>query len=273
MTPRRYGGAACVLVAAVVATVLAFGKPTFSDDQVAIGHAISVLEHTRATRPGEWTKSGKPRVDAIERLLGRDISAAQRDRAWKARKNPTPPPEAVPAIVQDPDLAAKLAAAERARDDLIVTRKAQEDAHAALELERDGWRSRAASAESTLASLQASFDSRVATARRDARAAERQYNDLMAAAERDRKAAANARSGATTVLREAESEARQMRADAAALLRDAQAREAGSGPPASRACASAIDRVFSAGWTWPTGNLKTNRDDVATARAVCFEQR
>ena len=32
---------------------------------------------------GEVTKSGRPKVEAIEEMLGRDITAADRDEAWE----------------------------------------------------------------------------------------------------------------------------------------------------------------------------------------------
>ncbi len=45
-----------------------------------------------------WTKSGKPRVLAIERVLGEDISAAQRDASWRAvEADRTAPPDPEPA--------------------------------------------------------------------------------------------------------------------------------------------------------------------------------
>ena len=31
-----------------------------------------------------WTAGGAPTVDALERVLGRDVSGAERDRAWAA---------------------------------------------------------------------------------------------------------------------------------------------------------------------------------------------
>ena len=43
-----------------------------------------------------WTRQGKPRVRAIESELGRDITAAQRDKAWvavQAQREPTPWPD------------------------------------------------------------------------------------------------------------------------------------------------------------------------------------
>ena len=45
-----------------------------------------------------WTRRGPPRVDAIEALLGRQITAAERNAAWKvARRRPAPAPAPEPA--------------------------------------------------------------------------------------------------------------------------------------------------------------------------------
>lgn len=54
-----------------------------------IGSAIAILDFNRDA--GQWTKAGKPRVDAIESVLRADISAADRDSAWNAYRNPAPP--------------------------------------------------------------------------------------------------------------------------------------------------------------------------------------
>lgn len=42
-----------------------------------------ILEAAKqAAEAGEITSSGKPKVEAIEEILGRDITAADRDAAW-----------------------------------------------------------------------------------------------------------------------------------------------------------------------------------------------
>lgn len=46
----------------------------------AITDAIGALE---PGNPDHWTKAGKPRVKALEERLGHDISAADRDLAWR----------------------------------------------------------------------------------------------------------------------------------------------------------------------------------------------
>ena len=54
-----------------------------------------------------WTRRGKPRVAAIEAAIGRDITAAQRDAAWKIVQNsppPAPPPAPEPAPEPAPDV-------------------------------------------------------------------------------------------------------------------------------------------------------------------------
>ena len=60
----------------------------------SVDWAISTL--IDAGRASDFTKSGKPRVRAIEKLLGYDITAAQRNAAWariKAASVPEPEPE------------------------------------------------------------------------------------------------------------------------------------------------------------------------------------
>lgn len=34
-------------------------------------------------QPDSWTESGKPQVDALSEFVGRKVSAAERDKAWK----------------------------------------------------------------------------------------------------------------------------------------------------------------------------------------------
>lgn len=43
-----------------------------------------ILAASEAIAAGNVTKGGKPAVDAMEKILGRDITAADRDRAWAA---------------------------------------------------------------------------------------------------------------------------------------------------------------------------------------------
>ena len=70
--------AAFVLADAVVAT------PTKAEKTV---HAIAIIDGN----PAAFTKSGKPRVKALESVLGFDISAADRDAAWKVYQEPSAP--------------------------------------------------------------------------------------------------------------------------------------------------------------------------------------
>ena len=51
----------------------------FAEDELL----VAVYE---AACAGEVTKSGKPEVSAVEKRLGRNISAADRDRAWEIVK-------------------------------------------------------------------------------------------------------------------------------------------------------------------------------------------
>lgn len=53
------------------------------DDIVA---AIGLLD---ANDPSLWTRTGKPRVEAIERVLDQPIIESQRDAAWRAHLNRT----------------------------------------------------------------------------------------------------------------------------------------------------------------------------------------
>ncbi|WP_163833283.1 hypothetical protein [Spartinivicinus ruber] len=50
----------------------------------ALEEMIEVIGMLDANRDEEdWSKDGKPKVEAIEGLLNQDISAAQRNEAWK----------------------------------------------------------------------------------------------------------------------------------------------------------------------------------------------
>ncbi len=50
-----------------------------------------------------WTRRRKPRVAAIEAAIGRDITAAQRDAAWKIAQD-SPPPAPMPSPEPAPDV-------------------------------------------------------------------------------------------------------------------------------------------------------------------------
>lgn len=47
------------------------------DADVLVGAAKAAVE------AGNTVKDGRPRVEAIEQILGRDVSAEERDRAWE----------------------------------------------------------------------------------------------------------------------------------------------------------------------------------------------
>lgn len=206
--------------------------------------AIVILEFNRDD--AQWTKSGKPRVDAIEALLEADISAADRDAAWKALKEP-PPAVGVVEVEPDPELLARVERAERARDDAIATRVALSDANTALGLERDGWRGRAETAETSLTALRSSMDDQIETAWRDAAESKRRYDSLMAAAVADREdAATDARA------------ARIMKSEAADLLAEAQTREAGAGPPARKACRDAVSAIVHGKTGWLSNDVSVD---------------
>ena len=56
-------------------------KPQGDELHAAIQDAIGRLDPADSTK---WTKGGKPDVKALEKLLGFDITAAERDSAWAA---------------------------------------------------------------------------------------------------------------------------------------------------------------------------------------------
>jgi hypothetical protein len=49
------------------------------DPLIAIKNAINQLDRNDVSK---WTDQGVPRVDAIEELLGEEITKSQRDAAW-----------------------------------------------------------------------------------------------------------------------------------------------------------------------------------------------
>ena len=61
---------------AKTATTLAGGKPAPTIEDIV--EAIGGLDPAK-----DYGKNGKPNVEAIEALLGTDITAAQRDQAWE----------------------------------------------------------------------------------------------------------------------------------------------------------------------------------------------
>jgi|GEM_PF-3265634 len=56
-------------------------KPSPADEENELWLAVY-----EAACSGEMTSSGKPSVQAVEKILGRNISAADRDRAWEIIK-------------------------------------------------------------------------------------------------------------------------------------------------------------------------------------------
>lgn len=53
------------------------------EEQIAAAIQAMLSEDPDKTRDEWWTRSGKPEVRAIEQRLGFDLSAAERDAAWK----------------------------------------------------------------------------------------------------------------------------------------------------------------------------------------------
>lgn len=200
-----------------------------------IGSAIAILDFNRA--PADWTKAGKPKVAAIERVLGADIAAADRDGAWRAYENP--PPAAAETVAVDAGLRAELA---KAHSDLAL--KAGEV---------NAWRSRAEAAERRI-------DSAVSQAHRS----KQRYDDALAGLEADRDIAATARAAA-------ERDAAATRREAAAVLDEARARERGAGPPASRDCRTALRRVvIDADTGWFSGDVGVDEKGRAALANACL---
>ena len=227
-----------VALVAVFAAALAAG-PTIADAAPKragvtpdlIVSAIAVLGFNHA--PEDWTKSGKPKVAAIERVLDADISAADRDGAWDAyRAGPS-----------DSELAAQARAAAQDRDAALVEIN---DLRHTLQDARDssrGWQARAERAEGAIAEV-----------RSGARAVKDRYEGMMAAAESDRDAAS------------------RLRREARSVLAEAEARERGAGPPAGRGCRKALRGVvIDADVGWLSGNVKVDeKGRAALARACLF---
>ena len=47
------------------------------------GDAADAVRSLDRDDPGLWTSDGKPRVEALEAALGREVAAAERDAAWE----------------------------------------------------------------------------------------------------------------------------------------------------------------------------------------------
>ncbi len=58
-------------------------EPSAGDPRDEIADAVGRVDPTDRSL---WTADGKPRVDAVEAILGRDINTAERDAAWAARE-------------------------------------------------------------------------------------------------------------------------------------------------------------------------------------------
>ena len=245
---------AIALSCLLLATPLVAGSAHADDNAEAIESAIAVLDFNR--NDAQWTKSGKPRVDAIEALLAVDISAADRDTAWDAYRAPAP----------DPQVDAEQV--ETLRDVIAAqsTEMAALNARIALLSEqREGWQSRALGAEQSLQLTIATRDQDIADALAEGQALEARYEGLLTEAEADRNAA-------TRSLESANALAQQKLAEAHHTLQEAKARERGEGPAATQSCREALAVVLDADWTW-AGNLKTDEAAVDAADKACLTWR
>ena len=77
-------GTFVIIAAAFVLADAVVAAPTKAEKTV---HAIAIIDGN----PAAFTKSGKPRVKALESVLGFGISAADRDAAWKVYREPPAP--------------------------------------------------------------------------------------------------------------------------------------------------------------------------------------
>lgn len=220
--------AAGVLLAAAVDVASAAPKrPGVTPDLVA--GAIAILEFNHD--PTEWTKGGKPKVAAIERVLNADISADDRDLAWQSHK-------AGPANFD----AEQLARATARLAELETTAQGLRDALQDTRDSATAWQVRAERAEGA-----------IATVRRGAQAAQDRYERLMAGAEADRNAAD------------------RLRREARAVLEDAERRERGAGPPASRDCRKALrEVVIDADIGWLSGAVKVDEKGRSALAGACL---
>lgn len=70
---------------------IAFSHPSMASTNVPpsiVKAAIQILEFKKNDR--DWTSKGKPKVQAIERVIGADISRKHRDAAWAAIQRESP---------------------------------------------------------------------------------------------------------------------------------------------------------------------------------------
>ena len=54
------------------------------EEQIVEGVKAMMAEDPEKGQAALWTKAGKPEVKAIEKMVGFDITAAERDAAWDA---------------------------------------------------------------------------------------------------------------------------------------------------------------------------------------------
>lgn len=157
----------------------------------SIEAAIGILEF-RGDKAA-YTKSGKPRVRALEAVLGADISAAERDAAWKSFKAP----KALPDTSAITALNSKIAALKA---DLSDTRYAHGKAVLELAVTKKELRE-ALDANTRIAS---DAERAVNEAQANAEAVKNRYTSMLAHAQSDRARAADERRMAQTANAEAQ---------------------------------------------------------------------
>ena len=78
--------------------------PSGPDPEPGLDDIVDAIARLDRDDSSLWTRRGPPRVDAIEALLGRQITAAERTAAWKiAQRAPAPTPEPAPEPAPDVD--------------------------------------------------------------------------------------------------------------------------------------------------------------------------
>lgn len=59
-------------------------NPNTNDDEVSMQEIIEAISLLEEDNPDHWTADRRPQVKALEHVLGKDITAEQRDQAFEA---------------------------------------------------------------------------------------------------------------------------------------------------------------------------------------------
>ena len=223
------GKVIATLVALMLAASVAYAAPKRTGVTPGLVEGVIALLSFNY-EDSDWTKSGKPRVDAVERVLKADISAADRDAAWKAFN--TPPV----GVSVEKDATIRKLTTERNNAGLRASQADKEIGRLTA----------------ALLQVRSSSKARIRAAESVASSAKRQFQRLLDDIE----------SNVT--------EARRMKMYAAQLVREAEARERGAGPKASRDCRDALNRyVVNGDRTW-VGNLELSGVGMNAIKQGCL---